>query len=138
MVELLETSRNRLLCLAGLLATIVLGLATRSSIINWPLFISEHAGDALWTVALYLGIASFFPRLPVLPIFILSLGISWSVELSQLLNWGWLSALRETIVGRLFLGVGFQWLDFPRYAVGAVAVSGIDTWFLAKRTTPYI
>ena len=134
MIELLDISRNRLLCLAGLLTVIALGLATRSTSINWPPFISLHAGDALWTIASYLGISLLLPRMPVLPLGILSIGISWFVELTQLLTWKWLSDLRATQIGRLFLGIGFQWLDFPRYAAGAAAISILDAIFLVKQT----
>jgi len=129
---LLPTPRNRWVCLSALLATIVLGLSTRETSINWPAFVSVHAGDALWTLALYLGLGFLFPRLTALFLFVLALGISWGVELSQLLDWSWFAALRETLVGRLLLGTGFQWFDFPRYTVGALLAFGIDLLWLVR------
>ena len=78
------------------------------------------------------GLCLLFPRLSALSVFLAALGISWGVELSQLLHWPWLSSLRQTGVGQLFLGTGFQWLDFPRYAAGALMIFGLDKYADSK------
>lgn len=126
----MELPRSRWVCLTGLIATIALGLATRDSSIAWPVFISLHAGDALWSVAMYLGIAWLLPRLSAVLIFVVVLGCSYSVELSQLLDWHWLNSLRETVLGQLLLGTGFQWLDFLRYSIGTLMVFSLDILYV--------
>lgn len=54
-------------------------------------------------------------------------GVSVFVECSQLVDVGWLNALRANKVGRLFLGAGFLWLDFLRYLTGASLAFAVDT-----------
>lgn len=131
-VSLLEAARRRWVYLLWLVVTIAFGLATRMPNIEWPMFISEHAGDALWSVALYLGLAGLLPRAPSWSIFVATLGVSYGVELSQLLAWQWLEAVRETRIGQLFLGTGFQWLDFPRYTAGALFTYVVDRIYVEK------
>ncbi len=53
------------------------------------------------------------------------------VELSQLIHWGWLDALRSTLPGRLVLGQGFLASDLVCYAVGVAMAFAID--WLAQR-----
>ena len=50
----------------------------------------------------------------------LALGIAFLVELSQLLRWEWLEAVRDTRPGALALGHGFLWTDLACYAVGVL------------------
>ncbi len=120
-------ARSRAALLLMLAVVIALGLASRKFSAALPDFVSANAGDALWTVAVYLSLAILAPGCPPLKLGLLSLGISISVELSQLLDFGWLDAARKTLFGRLLLGRGFLWVDLVRYFAGAVIASATDS-----------
>ncbi len=123
----MQRSRIRTAC--ALLLTIGFGLATRSSSIPWPDFVSQNFGDALWTVAVYLSLALALPRASALKLAALSLCLSFAVEFSQRLQFPWLVELRGTLPGSLLLGSGFVWWDLARYAAGALAAFALETVF---------
>ncbi|MGI9517780.1 MAG: DUF2809 domain-containing protein [Pirellulaceae bacterium] len=127
--------RNRILVLMALLVVVVLGLASRSFPDWLPSFITVHAGDAMWTVAAYLTLALAFPRWAPLRLGLVAFGVSVAVELSQLIDTSWLNLIRQTLPGRLLLGVGFLWSDLLRYLVGAVVVMTLDRLFFQRQKT---
>ena len=112
--------------------TIALGLASRSGHAATPEWIALNAGDALWTVCVYLGLALLWPRSPARRLFALALLISLSVELSQLSQVEWLRQLRRGMPGRLLLGSGWQWWDLARYALGALLALVLDRRALSR------
>ena len=117
---------RRVVAAASLFVVIALGLASRKYAAALPGFVAAHAGDALWTVAVYLTLAIVWPAWPPLRLAIAAYGISVAVELSQLVDVGWLNAARQTLPGRLLLGAGFLWADLLRYLAGALAALLID------------
>ena len=129
----LEKPRSRVVILALLVLVVVLGLASRR-LPEWlPLFVSEHAGDVLWTVAAYLTLAFIFPHWSPWRLGLIAFGISVAVELSQLVDVDWLKAIRETTPGRLLLGAGFVWIDLVRYLTGAVLATLGDWWLIQRK-----
>lgn len=118
--------RSRLVVFILLLVSIGLGLASRRFAGALPAFIVDHAGDGLWAVAVYLTLCLIKPSWAPLRIFALAVAISFAVELSQLLDVRALNAIRQTSIGRLFLGVGFLWVDLVRYTVGASLAFAVD------------
>jgi hypothetical protein len=135
MANKLDKARSRLRLTIALSIVIVLGLSSRKFADSLPAFIADHAGDALWTVAIYLALAFLAPRWPPLKLFLLAFGISIAVELSQLIDVAWLNALRDTLPGRLLLGVGFLWIDLVRYFCGAAFAFTIDHTMVRSRGT---
>lgn len=129
-MELLESKspRNRFALCALLLLVIVLGLASRKYGATLPRLVSANAGDALWTVAAFLGLAILWPRAASLTLGLAAFAISVGVECSQLLDVAWLNRVRATTPGRLLLGSGFIWIDFVRYFGGALGATVVD-WF---------
>lgn len=125
--------RSRLIVAGCLLAVVGLGLASRAFAEIVPAFVAANAGDALWTVAVYLSLALLFPKAMPLWLGAAALGISVAVELSQLVDLAWLNALRATLPGRLLLGAGFLWADLGRYLVGAVGATALDALWLGRR-----
>lgn len=121
----MKRSRTRLAL--ALATTIALGLATRNQGLGLPAFVTDHAGDALWTVAVYLGLCLLMPGARPLPLAGFAFLLSVTVELSQLVQTDWLQVIRSTRAGRLLLGTGFLWVDLVRYLAGAFGAYVIDS-----------
>jgi len=119
-------SRALLLPLMGL--TVALGLGSRSAAarLYLPRFVTDYAGDALWTVMVYLCLVFLLPRLSLQLAAAGALGISVLVELSQLVHTPWLDALRAHRLGALILGRGFLVSDLFCYALGAGLAAGLE------------
>lgn len=122
-------SRRRLVLSAILFTIIPMGLLSRMPGIGVPEFVSSNAGDTLWTVAAYLSVGILFPKWRPLRLGVVSLAISFAVEASQLIDVGWLNAIRRTTPFNLLLGSTFVGSDLTRYTVGAVAATIAD-WLL--------
>lgn len=124
------TPRNRLLYFFIVLLTIVLGLASRTSIV--PDWVYPYLGDTLYAVMIYFGCGLVFPRISAFRLAIACLFICYTIEIAQLIDVSWLNALRSTIVGKLVLGSGFFWSDLICYAIGAAISFSIDTRLLSS------
>ena len=112
------------LLVSALLCVVGLGLLSRS----YPLpgFLAEYTGDALYAVAVFLALAAVFRRSATRSLACSAFVFSAAVELSQLLTWPLLMDLRQTWLGALCLGQGFQWADLLAYLVGVGAVAALD------------
>lgn len=91
-----------------------------------PGVLAEHTGDALYATAAFLVLRLLVPAAGAGKLAAAAFGLAAVVEAAQLLQWQWLVALRRTTPGALLLGQGFQWADFPAYAVGALLGWGLD------------
>lgn len=113
--------RKRLVYALLIAAVIPAGLASRSSLaIHLPSFLATYAGDTLWSLTLFLSICFLFPGIRSVVAALLTVVISFSVEISQLYQADWINSIRGTRIGALFLGVGFKWSDLLCYTVGAL------------------
>jgi len=111
---------------------IVAGLGSRSDLaVHLPEFIATYAGDTLWTLTVFLVLGVVFPMASTAVIAVVTLVISYGVEVSQLYQAEWLNAIRDTRIGALALGAGFKWSDLVCYTVGCTA--GVVGELLAKR-----
>ncbi|MDA8446070.1 DUF2809 domain-containing protein [Paracidovorax valerianellae] len=124
--------RQRALLVAGIVATIALGLASR----RWPgvLFpsaLGKYPGDALWALMVMFGWACVWPRMAPLRLAALALATSFAVEFSQLYQAPWINAIRSTTPGHLVLGSWFGAMDLVAYAVGVACGLGLDGLRLA-------
>lgn len=126
-------NQRRIVCFFSLGLTITLGLATRKLPGWFPDFVVQHAGDMLYTVAVYLTSAAVFQNWKPNRLFLISVGFSFLVEFSQLSNQYLLVQIRQNGIGKLFLGSGFLWIDLLRYLLGGCFVATIDT--LVRRAT---
>lgn len=124
-------SRKRLKLGALLLLVIILGLGSRRFGNALPEFIASNAGDALWTIAVYLSLAITFPKTTPWKLGLTAYTISIAVEFSQLIDVNWLNDIRKTLPGKLLLGAGFVPVDLLRYLVGAAVAFSVDrlTWW---------
>jgi len=121
-------SRTLLVCLAA--TTIALGLATRRFPGAFPSFIADYGGDALWAMLVYWLLAIIWPRVSPARLAFGALAIAVCDEFSQMIDWQWLQALRNTRLGALVLGQGFLWSDLVCYAVGIAMAFAIDVFLI--------
>ena len=113
-----KIKRNRIYYLLLIGITIGMGLASRRYSNYLPEFVNIGLGDTLWALMLYWTIGFLFRTNSILSNVLISLSGCFLVELSQLINTGWLNALRDTTLGALVLGRGFLWSDFVAYTCG--------------------
>lgn len=116
--------RSRWRVVACLALVVAAGLASR----RWPLpgVLAEHTGDALYTVAVFFVLAWLAPSWRGLVLATVAFAASAAIECGQLLSFPWLVDLRNSKLGALVLGQGFQWADFLAYAVGAGTAWVVD------------
>lgn len=114
---------------------VAFGLASRKFDHYFPHILSDHAGDVLWTIAVYITLAWLFPRASLWRLGGAALAISFVVELSQLSDMAWLVNLRKTLPGRLLLGSGFVWIDLVRYTIGATLAVGVDSIWSSRKAS---
>lgn len=128
--------RSRALLLPLMVLVVALGLGSRAPAarLHLPRFVTDYAGDALWTVMVYLCLLFVLPRLSVRLAAAGALGLSVLVELSQLVHTPWLEALRAHRLGALVLGRGFLASDLVCYAVGTALAAGTDLLCSRRRT----
>ena len=126
---------DRALYFALLVATIALGLASRRWAGSLPQFVGAYAGDTLWAVAAYWGLALARPETARVRRSLVAFGIAVAVEVSQLFHPGWLDALRQTRVGGWALGFGFLWSDLACYAIGVAFAMAVDQLVVVERAS---
>lgn len=118
------SSRARYLALA--LSTIALGLAVHLGGGALGPAVRDRLGDALWAMMIVWWLAALAPGARPLTRNTAALAICFAVEFSQLYHAAALDALRNTMVGHLVLGNGFDPGDLVAYAAGVLAAAAID------------
>tara|TARA_R110002096_G_scaffold206192_11_gene392426 strand:- start:11990 stop:12424 length:435 start_codon:yes stop_codon:yes gene_type:complete len=127
-------SRSRLLVFLAILASIALGLASRSSLIQHPILVA-HAGDLLWAMMVYFGFAFLVPGTRPTALLLLAASFCLVIELSQLSSHPFLVSARQNRLGALILGRGFLWVDLARYSAGILMATTLDwLWFWRHAT----
>jgi len=111
-------TRNRFFYFVVGCLVVALGLASRRYAALLPIFFAQYAGDTLWAVMVFVGVALLAPQWSTVRVAVATLVLSYSIEGSQLYHAPWIDTLRHTRVGGLVLGYGFLWSDVACYAVG--------------------
>ena len=124
--------RNRLIYFALALITMLLGLASRSSLVVLPEFLSVFAGDVLWALMVFWLFRTMQPLALILHSAILALCFTFAIEFTQLYNAPWIDVIRATKLGGLVLGFGFKPSDLLCYSVGEAIGCTLDTVFLNR------
>lgn len=117
--------RTRAVSLIALVATIGLGLWSRSPSFPGTPFVTQHLGTLLWAVALHWTIRTLLPRGTVVRVSALTLLIAWTVELLQI------TPIPRTLSSwhpllRLVFGSSFDLTDMLALAVGVAVAAGLD------------
>lgn len=121
---------NRIHVLLALVIVVVLGLASRAYPWLFPAALDKYPGDALWAMAVYLGLKILAPLSAPLRLGVAALSLSFVVEWSQLYHVAWLDALRSHFIGHLFLGSTFNVIDLLAYSVGIALIVSIDSLYI--------
>ena len=122
--------QQRLPVMVALGGVIGLGLASRAYDGLFPNALGKYPGDALWTVAVYLGWKLVFPAMVPWKLGLMALGQSVGVEFLQLYHAPWLDGIRGNRFGHLLLGSTFNPMDLVAYTVGATVVFLIDRFLV--------
>lgn len=102
---------------------VALGLGSRAVLGGLP---AKIAGDALYTVLLYVLVLVVRPRTRPVRAGLVALGLSFAVELAQLTRYpAWLSS--KHVLLRLVFGETFGFIDLGSYVVGFAVVVAGDT-----------
>jgi hypothetical protein len=110
--------------------TVVAGLGSRALLGGLP---AKVAGDALYTVLIYVLAVAVRPGIGLARAFAVALGLSFAVEFAQLTPYpAWLSS--KHVLLRLIFGTTFGFVDLAGYVVGAVfAIAVHALWRTAVR-----
>jgi len=119
------TSR-RLIGVAAMALTLLLGLASRHWSDALPALLGKYPGDALWALMVFFGWRALRPRATTRRVALLALATSAAVEFAKLWQAPWLVQFRHTTGGHLLLGHVFSWQNLVAYGVGALAGIGLD------------
>ena len=123
--------RRRVSFVALALLTITLGLTVHRSGDALGPVARDMLGDALWAIMMCCWIGALLPARRVVQRSLAALMVCIGVELSQLVHWPALDAVRRTTLGHLVLGSGFDPRDLVSYALG-VSVAVILEWSMTR------
>jgi len=129
--------RNRIHYLLLIVATIIIGLASRFFSNYLPDFVNLGLGDSLWALMMFWMMAFLFPRISIPRLTFLSLSLCFLVEFSQLIQVDWLNSIRSHFLGALVLGKGFLWSDLLAYSIGVGLGMGIEKYNKFKKNKLY-
>lgn len=118
--------RNRVYYFVYIISTILLGLMARHYSNLLPTYINLVLGDILWALMVYWIVGFLWIDLRIEKLAVLSLSISFLVEISQLCQADWLNAIRANRLGGLILGKGFLWSDCVAYVFGIAIGTTIE------------
>lgn len=121
--------KARVIYLALVIATIALGLLSRSDSLTLPTFLATYAGDTIWALMVYWGFRMLLPAQSIFIAAILAVLFAFAIEILQLVQIPWIDAIRYTKIGGLILGYGFKFSDLVCYSVGVAIGAFADYLF---------
>ena len=83
-------------------------------------------GDALWAMMIAWLLGAAAPRTSLATRSAMAYGVCVAVELSQLYRGAWLDRLRDSMLGHLVLGSGFDARDLAAYAAGVAIATALE------------
>jgi hypothetical protein len=133
-----KAPRTRVTYIIMVVITALIGLSSRIYPDSFSRFLADYLGDILWTAMVYFGLCVLKPSMKIEKLILISLGISYFVEITQLYHAPWIDSIRATRIGGLILGHGFLWNDIICYTIGALFAALIDFIQLKIRNSKLI
>ncbi|CAG0942864.1 hypothetical protein BROC_02031 [Candidatus Brocadiaceae bacterium] len=128
--------RNRTHYACAVVLIIISGITSRHYHF-FPAFLNKYPEDALWALMVFLGFCFIFQKQKTRYCALYALLFSFGIEFSQLYQANWLNTIRQTTLGHLILGSGFDAIDFIAYSIGIVLGILIEYCVLTSlRKTP--
>lgn len=126
-------SRRRATFLALACATIAVGLLVhlRGAVLGPTA--RDVVGDALWALMIAWWAGALAPSARLAVRSAAAYAVCVGVEVSQLYHAPAIDAVRETTVGHLVLGSGFDPRDLVAYAAGVAVAAVLEAAFAARR-----
>ena len=113
-----RTKRSRIISICLIAIVAWLGINSRRHATLLPDFIAPYAGDTLWALDVFLGIGLVFPSSATWRVALGAFALTVAVEFSHLYHAPWIDAVRETNLGTLLLGYGFNSSALTSSAIG--------------------
>ena len=104
--------------IAIFILSILVGLLSRSELIELPEIIDAYIGDIIWAFMVFWLFTIIFVRRSLKYILIISFVFSFLIEISQLYHAEWIDTIRGIWIFALVLGHGFLWSDLICYSMG--------------------
>ena len=123
----MTAGRTRLAYAAATAGVIATGLWINQRASGLPPAVRDVLGDALWAMMVVWALGVLAPSVRLRVRALAALGIAFAVEVSQLAHAPVLDWARQTTLGRLALGTGFDPRDFVAYSGGVVAALLAET-----------
>ena len=129
---IVKIERKRIVYVGLVMATILLGMLSRSELVALPDFIATYSGDTIWALMVFFLGCAIFPKWRTRHIAIAALLFAFGIEFSQFYRSPWIDAIRQTTIGGLILGFGFKSSDLICYAVGVAIGTVIDVLLVTR------
>ncbi|MEW6708845.1 MAG: DUF2809 domain-containing protein [Candidatus Riflebacteria bacterium] len=120
---------TRIKLLIGMMATVFLGLFSRKIAGLTGVGALLYVGDALWAMMVYQCILFVSSNIEEKKAAILCMVISFAVEFGQLIHQPDLDRFRQTRIGHMILGNGFDSFDLLAYFLGIMTFYLIREFF---------
>jgi len=117
---------TRVRYLSAALGTIAVGLWVHRGAAALSIDARDILGDALWAMMMTWFVGAAVPTTRLLARDLAAYGICAAVEFSQLIHTPAVDAVRETTLGGLVLGSGFDPRDLASYAMGVLAAALLE------------
>lgn len=126
--------RNRIIYGALTVGAMLAGFVSRRWLGHYG-WVRLYAGDALWAMMVFFGLAFVFRKWTTWKVAGAALGFSVCIELSQLYHAPWIDAIRHMPLGGLVLGYTFVWSDLVCYGLGIGLGVAIDRNMLTDQSS---
>ncbi|RDI14563.1 DUF2809 domain-containing protein [Flavobacterium sp. AG291] len=123
---------KRIIFLIVSFLTIVTGLFVRLKKHWFPDILNLYLGDILYAFMMFYIVSFCVPHKNIKARAVAALLICYCIEVLQLYQAEWITAVRQTIPGKLLLGSGFLWSDILAYTIGVIAAFLFEKFMLFK------
>ena len=124
---------KRIVFLIVSFATIGTGLFVRLKKAWFPDVVNLYLGDILYAFMMFYIVSFFAIRSNAAVRGGIALAVCFCVEVLQLYQAAWITAIRQTLPGRLILGSGFLWSDLLAYSIGVAAAYLFDKFVISRQ-----